>query len=122
MDKLKIWGRVLSRLQQVATLIVYSDLTHDDIEGKDVDLPGLVEDLILASPEAHIVLFFFEAKKSETRVYVYARENYDLSQLLQQFAPEGNRKQVVVTIQKNRVDAERELLAHLRSKLKLISR
>ncbi|MBI4090771.1 MAG: hypothetical protein HY422_01990 [Candidatus Komeilibacteria bacterium] len=64
MDKLKIWGRVLSRLQQVATLIVYSDLTHDDIEGKDVDLPGLVEDLILASPEAHIVLFFFEAKKA----------------------------------------------------------
>lgn len=120
MVKLKIWGRVLSRLQQVDTYVVYSDLSHDDIGGNDVDLQGLVDDLILASPEAHVVLFFYEAKNNETRVYVYARENYDLPLLLQQYNPEGNRKQVVLTIQKNRTEAENELVAHLRSKLKLI--
>ncbi len=121
MDKLKVWGRILSKLMLVDKRIVYSDLTRDDIAGKDVDLIGLIDDLVLLSPEAHIVLFFFEATPSETDVYAYARENYDLLLLLNRYGTGGSPKQMRFSVKKNKADTEREVIAHLRKQLNLMS-
>jgi len=121
MDKLKVWGRVLSRLQQVEKKIVYSDLRSEDIEGKEIDLATLVDDLVLASPEADIVLFFFEKQDSATDVYVYGRENFDLPVLLQPFSPKGDRRHVLCALKTDRAEAERQVIAHLKDKLKLIN-
>jgi bifunctional oligoribonuclease and PAP phosphatase NrnA len=120
--KLKVWGRVLSRLQQIDKRIVYSDLKKEDIEGGNIDLPGLVDDLVLASPEADVVLFFFEQSATETIVYGYARDNYDLQILLQPFKPTGNRKEVSCIFNGDRAAAETALLTHVNEQLRLIQR
>ncbi len=122
LDKLKIWGRVLSRLQQVDKRIVYSDLRKEDVEGGNIDLAGLVDDLVLASPEADVVLFFFEQSAAETAVYAYARENYDLQILLQPFKPNGSRREVTCVFSGDRGVAEAAFLTQLKEQMKLIQR
>ena len=122
MDKMKVWGRVLSRLSKATDRIVYSDIAREDIEGKNIDLDTLVDELVMASPEADIVVFFYERALDETEVYVYARENYDVQTMLQQFSPIGTRKQVQFTVSRGRAVAESEVLDVLKSKIKLINR
>lgn len=122
MDRLKVWGRILTRLKQVETRLVYSYITQDDLADKAIDLPSLVDDLVLASPEADMVLFFTEMSDHRTQVYMYSRENYDLHFLLQSFAPEGSRHQVSFVIEKPRPEVEDEVVRYVRDRLKLVSR
>lgn len=121
MDRLRVWGKVLARMQQVDKRLVYSDIRQEDIEGRDIDLLTLVDDLVLASPEADIVLFFLEMSEQETRVYAYARENYDLPILLQRFNPHGTKRQVSFTRAADRAQAEREVVSALKEHLRLIN-
>ena len=102
--------------------IVYSDIAREDIEGKNIDLDTLVDELVMASPESDIVVFFYERALDETEVYVYARENYDVQTMLQQFSPIGTRKQVQFTVSRGRAVAESDVLDVLKSKIKLVNR
>lgn len=123
MDKLKIWGKVLSRLNQVDERIVFSRLTKEETGGSvDIDLAGLVDDLVLTSPEAHVVLFFYGAAEEETQVYAFARENYDLLVLLSQFEPRGTRQHISFTLKKPLDAAEIQVLDAVRNQLRLIGR
>ncbi len=121
MDKLKVWGRVLSRLQQIDKRIVYSNLKKEDSDGENLDLVGLVNDLVLASPEADVVLFFFEKSASETTVYAYARDNYDLQVVLQPFKPVGTHRETTVMFAGSEKEAEEKILSHLKEQLQLIT-
>lgn len=122
MDKLRVWGGVLSRLRQLDGKIVYSDLARTDAVTAAVDLQEMVDELVLESPEADIVVFFYEAGPVETRVYAYGRENYDLQEMLKSYAPSGGSRGVVFTIQKNKDETEHEVLAFIRERLRLIAR
>lgn len=121
MDRLRLWGKVLSRLQQVDQRIVYSHLTHEDLGTIELNLQIMVDELVLASPDAHIVLFFYQKTGTETMVYVYGRANYDLPLLFQKYSPTGNRKQIRFMVGREAIETEREVLEHLKQQLRLIT-
>lgn len=122
MEKLRLWGRVLARLRQFDTRIVYSRLTAEEGGAGEIDLPGLVDDLVLTNPEAHVVLFFYGAAPEETRVAAFARENYDLMVLLNAYAPKGDRAHASFTVAKPLEETEIEVLERVRNQLRLINR
>ena len=122
MAKLKLWGSVLSRIRQADSVIVYSDLSASDVGDAAIDLQGMVDDLVLASPEADIVAFFYGVSSTETRVYLFARENYDLPLMLHEYAPVGSRSHVICEIPKPQVEVEKLLIEDLKNKVKAIKR
>ena len=121
MNKLRVWGTVLSRLQLTDSRIVHSYLTKEETGGEDVDLQGLVDDLVLASPEAHIVLFFYSLEQARTLVYIYARENYDLPQLFQKYEPRGSRRQVTILLKKDAKETAKEIIDFTHQQSRLIN-
>lgn len=121
LPKLKVWGKVLSKMTRLDDRIVYSQLSKDDVNGLPIDFAELVDELVLVSPEAHIVLFFYEASFMETIVHAYARENYDLSRVFHSYVPQGTAQHITLSVKKDIVSVQHEVIDLVREKMRMIN-
>ncbi len=97
--KLKIWGHALSRLEQdTETGLVWTHVTRQDFLEAQTDdhaLEGLVQELIAYSPEAKIIVLFYENEQVNSRgtgVIVYATPPYSAIEISRIFGAQGNRE------------------------------
>lgn len=92
---LKLWGRVLTHLQQDQTLgLVWSVLTERDFldtGAKREALDGVVEELIGASPDAKVVALLSQTQNG-VRVDVYAKAPQNAAELARPFGGTGTRE------------------------------
>lgn len=118
LNTLKQWGVMLSRLEQKGN-IAYTSATHEDFDISSIDWTALANELILASQTADIAVLFYQTKETNL-VYVFAKEQYDLLDLLQQYEPKGRRRQVKFEIAGESQQITQQILDLLDQKLKMI--
>lgn len=122
LSTLRVWGRALARLKSdKETGIVWSLLTKEDfekagIEG-DSDIPGVIDELIINTPEAEVVMVLYEIGGKVVGI-INTPQAMDAMQMLKNFSPEGTKDFTRITIaDKSLVEAERDVLAAIKSYL-----
>ncbi|MDD5341997.1 MAG: hypothetical protein PHH01_04655 [Patescibacteria group bacterium] len=89
---LKLWGRTLARLRtNKHRTIVWSLLSADDFvkSGARVDdLPGVIDELIVNTPDAKVILILYEAKPGRVQGIIYMPHYLDPVRILREFHPE----------------------------------
>lgn len=100
---LKLWGRVLSQLKNDNDYkIVWTEVKKQDLTELNVseeDLASIIDELIITSPQAEIVLIFLSLDNNTTKVYLYSSRGYDSLQLTNKFTPHGDKDLVWFTLQ-----------------------
>lgn len=119
---LKLWGRVLARLQHDKYLkLVWSAVPHTDFVksgAEEKDIKGVAEEIIANSPQAEIILLLYEKSNHEISGQLHASENHDAKYLLNNFEISGNKTFVTFAIKdKSLSEVEAEAVNEIRSKL-----
>jgi len=119
---LKLWGRVLSRLEYDKQLnlvwasVPYSDFVKSGAEEKDIK--NLVSEMIINSPEAEMVLLTYEKKDAKIGVEFYTTEKYDSRQILSDLGAKGTKNFVSFEVEnKSLNEVESEVIDEIRFKL-----
>lgn len=104
LSTLKLWGQALAHLEYVPSVgLVIASLTRDDFSrtgASELELYDIIEELILNSPESKLVLLIHEKmnKAQEVQVLLQAANGYNAKQLMADFFPQGDKKQVNFTL------------------------
>jgi nanoRNase/pAp phosphatase (c-di-AMP/oligoRNAs hydrolase) len=117
---LKLWGRVLARLKSDSgRKLVWSLLTPDDFikaGASEIDLPGVVDELITGAVEAKTVVLLYEQTAGTTSIYLHAGLGRRADELLKPFNSQGD-QHIARAILRNTslIEAEKKVIDHLKS-------
>ena len=123
---LKLWGAALTHLEQHQPLgLISTVITRDDFArsgASEDDLSGIIEELLVNSPEAKMILVIYQAdnnkNSSDVRAILHTEKDFDAKTLLASFSPEGNKKQArIVTNNKTLKELEQEIIFELNKKI-----
>ncbi len=96
---LKLWGRVLSRLNNdLDDKLIWSVLSHQDFLETSTtsdELEDVIEELIVSMPKTEVIVLIYEAEKfnnHEICAIVYSAKNFDASFVTQKFNSIGNKE------------------------------
>lgn len=124
LSTLKLWGQALAHLEYSPSLgLVTASLTRDDFSrtgASELELYDIIEELILNSPESKLVLLIHEKIQApqEVQVMVQAANGYNAKQLMADFLPQGDKRQVSFTIHgKTLKEAQQMVTDDLRRKI-----
>ena len=119
---LKLWGRVLTHLENDRNSgLVWATITRDDFSRSGAiveDLREIVDELLLTSPEAKIVLLVYEnPQNNDVCAMLYSEKEADAKNLLIAFNPKGDKRRAEITVEdKNLKQVEEELVNTIKSK------
>lgn len=120
---LRLWGRALARLKvdeeakMVWALLSQQDFLHAGAEEKN--LPDVIEELIATSPDAKIIVILYEDGNKNVCGIIHVDRPLDAIALCAKFHAAGVREEVrLYFVKKGLVEVERELIEHLKMKLK----
>jgi len=121
-NTLKLWGRALARLKtELNGKIVWSLLNKQDFDkskAKEADLEGVIDELIINTPEAEIVVILFEHQENNIGVIVNSVKAIDGFNLFKKYRPTGTKNFTKFFIEnKNLIDSEKEVLNILKNYL-----
>jgi nanoRNase/pAp phosphatase (c-di-AMP/oligoRNAs hydrolase) len=123
---LKLWGEVLTRLQtDPQSGIVWSFIEKKDFVKlrikEPVDFTEIIHELISYTPEAGIVVLFYEDPTSdaltETQAIIYTNPHFNALELAKRWQPIGSTNLIRLNINKNLNEAQEEVLSGLNDKL-----
>lgn len=118
---LKLWGKVLSRLQaDTLNKIVWSKLDlHDFTEAgaSEHDLSGVVEELISSSPLSQIIILFSQLGLSQTKVFLHSQDATSALSLCREFNPIGGKKTASFVVNEGLEQAEKLVLTSLKNQI-----
>lgn len=122
LSRLKLWGRVLARMQDDSKLkLVWSVLPQNDFikaGAEEKDVQGVVEELIVNSPQADIVLLLYETQSDKIQGRLYTAPQIDSKYLLNNLNIQGNKNFVTFSLKdKSLQQAEKEVILEIRQKL-----
>ena len=125
LSTLKLWGRVLSRLNQdLDGRLVWSVLPAQDFyetSTRPDELPDVIEELIVSMPKTELVVLLYEVKELEhTEVYaiVYSPKNIDTLFVCQKFNAVGNRELAKFSLpEADLYEAERMIIEEIKQKM-----
>lgn len=115
---LKLWGRVLARLNSSPdSLLVWSILSKDDFiktGASEEDLSEVIEELIVNIPSAKIILIIYEipeviqdtVNKNITKALIYTLKNINAMDLVKEWQPQGTKNMAKITIPASLQEAE----------------
>ncbi|MBU1130766.1 DHH family phosphoesterase [Patescibacteria group bacterium] len=118
---LKLWGKVLTRLQSDQTKkIIWSKLDpHDFTEtgASPKNLHGVVDELISASPLAEVIALFYQTEPQTTQVILYAQRSKNALMLSRKYLSSGDKNYAHFNLDKSLDEAEAEIIGHLKSQI-----
>jgi len=136
---LKLWGRVLARLNSsLDSKLVWSTLTSLDFtktNSTDKDLNDVIDELIINIPQANVIVLIYEkALKQQTEqtadqaivqetedittyVLVYSIKNIDSRNLIKEFNPGGTKNLAIAVIRKPVQEVEKEVISAIEERL-----
>lgn len=123
---LKLWGRVLSRLNNdLDDKLVWSVLSHQDFLETSTtpnELEDVIEELIVSMPKTEVIALIYEAEKfnnQEVCAVVFSTRNIDASFITQKFNSVGNREIAKFSVTGNSLaQAERMIIEEIKNKIK----
>ncbi len=125
-NTLKLWGRALARLKtELNGKIVWSLLNRQDFEKSNAkinDLEGVIDELIINTPDAEVVVILFEHQEGVIEVIVNSIKLIDGINLFKKYHPTGSKNFTKFSItNKNLVESEKEVLDIVREYYQKIS-
>jgi len=125
-NTLKLWGRALARLKtELNGKIVWSLLNKQDFDksnAKEAALEGVIDELIINTPEAEVVVILFEHQENSIGVIVNSIKAIDGFNLFNKYRPTGTKNFTKFFIEnKNLIDSEKEVLNILKNYLQQIN-
>jgi phosphoesterase RecJ-like protein len=126
---LKLWGRVLARLNSASgSGIIWSVLAAHDFEkteSSEKDLNEIIDELIINIPQAKIVVLIYEKtiieqngqKKIAVQALVYSLKNVNILHMLGKFNPKGTANFAKFILDAPLAKAENEIIEHLKNEL-----
>lgn len=123
---LKLWGEVLTRLQtDPASGVVWSFIEKKDFVKlrikEPVDFTEIIHELISYTPEAAIIVLFYEDPHSdalaETSALIYTSPHFNALELAKRWQPIGTANLVRLSSPKPLGEAQEEILVGLNEKL-----
>jgi len=121
---LKLWGRVLSRLDNdLDGKIVWSSLSANDFletATSPEELPDVVEELIVAMPKTEMVILTYESNRTTNAIeaIVYSAKKMDASLTVQRFNPIGNKRIARITLpEMSLAQAQRIIVDEVKEKI-----
>lgn len=118
---LKLWGKVLSSLQEDGSgLLLWSRLKQADLSGLVTDsssFADIIDELIANLPQAKIIVIFQEISLAKTLVLVYSTKNINALDLMKDLKPKGTNKSAFAELNQDLDTAEIEIIAKIKSKL-----
>lgn len=121
---LKLWGRVLARLQSaINDQLIWSILNQADFEktgAGESDLIEAIDELIVNVPTAKVIVLIFEDKNNKTKAWVYAAGSLDALGLAADFRPAGTKNLVKFELDQPLVTGEKAIISRLEEKIKKI--
>lgn len=119
---LKIWGKLLARIRNdAAKKLVWSLLEKKDFDevGLTPDcLPDVIEELISNTPEAEIIVLFYEIAPEQISGLIYTSRNHDAMDLIKPFNPSGTRNLAYFSEKgKSLLEVQREVITKVRERL-----
>jgi len=118
---LKLWGRVLARLKidnnfKIAwSVINYNDFLRSGAQ--EESLAGVIDEVIMTSPQVEIVIIFYVSEYGQTKVYLYSGRNFDSLQLASDYQPGGDKDLVTFNINLPIEQAEIEIIQRIKEKI-----
>jgi len=114
-NTLKLWGRALARLKTAqAGKVVWSLLNEQDFSkagAQEADLEGVIDELIINTPEAEIVVILYESAGGAINVIINTVKVIDGFSLFKKFRPTGSKNFTRFSMSnKNLLEAEREII------------
>lgn len=121
LSMLQLWGQALTHIAHDRSVgLVWTSVTRDDYSRTgttDVDLKGVIDELLLASPDARVVLIFSEMDGG-VKVTVTAEKERNAKELIAEFEPIGDKSQAHCTLNKKSLkEAEELIVSAIKSKL-----
>lgn len=123
-NTLKLWGRLLSRLQYDPQIKLVSsklnpfDFTESNATAKDLN--GVVEELIANNPLAELIVIFYQTEAGQTQVLAKSLGSANLLSLLKPLTPQGTAQQATCSLKQNLEETEKEVLDLIARQLKPI--
>ncbi|MFA4937412.1 MAG: DHH family phosphoesterase [Patescibacteria group bacterium] len=116
---LRLWGRALARLKSDSSRrLVWLLLQPDDFiksGASEEDLPGIIDELVTTTPEAGVIVLFYEKKPGETCLLVQTNPGRNAADLLKPFNPSGDRLNSQACLKnKTLLEAEKMVIEYLR--------
>jgi phosphoesterase RecJ-like protein len=125
---LKLWGRVLARLNSdLDSSLVWSVLTKIDFiktGAKENDLQDVIDELIVNIPKAKIIVLIYEnpekTEQAETKFIVYSVKSINSLELIKKYNPKGTRKIAFANIKKPTQEVGAEIIKQIKEGLEKI--
>lgn len=122
-NTLKLWGKVLARIKNDPNYkMVWSYLTQKDFIELSLQNPNLsevIEELIISSPEAEIIILFFENEKNGITGLIYTSKNFDSLFLAKAFHPAGTKTLATFELTQNDLaQASKEVIESIKANIK----
>lgn len=119
---LRLWGRALARLKaEENQRLVWSLLSQQDFlhaGAQEHDLPDVIDELISSSPDANVVILFYEDKHKDIHAIIRVEHGHDAQRLVANLNPTGSREEARVTFKQTHiVEAEKALISALKKTL-----
>jgi nanoRNase/pAp phosphatase (c-di-AMP/oligoRNAs hydrolase) len=141
LNVLKLWGRVLARLNSsLDNKLVWSSLSFTDFlktESNEEDLADVIEELIINIPQARVIVLLYEkagmkenmknpedlqgAMKCETNILVYSVKNISALDLIKEYNPRGSKRLAQATIDKAAAFAENDVTELIKGKMEKLT-
>jgi len=120
---LKLWGRVLARLNgAVDNAFIWSTLSKVDFvktESQENNLCDIIDELIINIPEAKVIALIYEFQE-KTKVMVFSMKNVNSMNLIKELNPHGTEKTAIAITDKPLQIAEKEIIELIKEKMKKI--
>lgn len=125
LSALKLWGRALARLKEdMNKRLIWSAVNATDFEqsgGTTDDLAGVVDDLMVNTPEAAIIILLYSQEPRATSAIISTHRSVNALQQFQKFKPTGSKHYITVALPgRDLAVAETELIEHARAILKQV--
>jgi len=119
---LKLWGRALARIRSdSARKLVWLLLQPDDFiksGAGEKDLPGVIDEVISTTPQAAVVILFYEQKAGQTSVLIQCLPGRNALELLKPWQPQGDQFLAKAHLaDRGLLEAEQVVIEHLRQVL-----
>lgn len=121
---LKLWGRVLARLKQEGSLIVYSLATRSDVEksnASEEDVAEIIKEMAAQLNFAKLFMFLREIGDNQTEVFIINFLPLNLPVLFAVFQPRAIGAVVKFVVPHGLLASETEVLSVLRREISGIS-
>lgn len=117
---LKLWGRALAGLNHNDSIgLVWSVLSREDFIKAGADqkyLPEVIDELIINSPEARLVLLIYEQNDGQICCLLRAGRNFDMKKVAMQFNATAINNEIKFCINdKDLIESEKWIIDHVRN-------